>query len=231
MTFHLHTVSDSTGETINALTRACIVQFEGIELKEHIWNLIRTPRQLHTVMEGVTLYPGLVLYTFVDETLRTTLEEFCRSQSVPCIAVLRPVLQGMAAFFGRNPTHMPGRQHMLDADYFARIDAMDYAMAQDDGHGIEHLQEADVVILGVSRTSKTPTSIYLAGRGIRAANIPFIPGQPPAQEILQLEKPLVVGLTKDADACNCSVRTVQLLMWIPNSYARNCKRRGAISHG
>jgi regulator of PEP synthase PpsR (kinase-PPPase family) len=200
MTFHLHLVSDSTGETINSLARACLAQFDDVELTEHVWNLIRTPRQLQIVMEGITLAPGLVLYTFVDEGLRSMLEEFCRAQNVPCIAALRPVLQGMAAFFGVNPTHMPGRQHVLDADYFARIDAMDFAMAQDDGHGIDRLQEADVVILGVSRTSKTPTCIYLAGRGIRAANIPFIPNQPPPPELADLQKPLIVGLTKDPES-------------------------------
>ena len=99
----------------------------------------------------------------------------------------------------KSPGHLPGRQHVLDADYFARIDAMDYAMAQDDGNGIERLQEADVVVLGVSRTSKTPTCIYLAGRGVRAANVPFIPGHA-MPDLSELKKPLVVGLTKDPDS-------------------------------
>jgi regulator of PEP synthase PpsR (kinase-PPPase family) len=199
MPFHLHLVSDSTGETIGAVTRACLVQFENIDIEEHIWNLVHTPRQLQTVIEGIQKNQGLVLYTFVDEALRATLEDFCRMQGVPCISVLRPVLKGMASYFGKNPTHLPGRQHVLDADYFARIDAMDFAMAQDDGNGGEHLKEADVIILGVSRSSKTPTCIYLAGRGIRAANIPFIPGQP-MPDLSELRKPLLVGLTKDPDS-------------------------------
>ena len=199
MPFYLHLVSDSTGETIRSLARACLVQFEDIEIEEHMWNLVRTPRQLQNVIEGIQQYQGLVLYTFVDEDLRALLEESCRQQNIPCIPVLRPVLKGMAVYFGKNPAHMPGKQHALDADYFARIDAMDFAMAQDDGHGLDHLQEADVVILGVSRTSKTPTCIYLAGRGVRAANIPFIPGQP-MPDVSMLEKPLLVGLTKDADS-------------------------------
>ena len=199
MPFHLHLVSDSTGETIGGLTRACLVQFEGIEVEEHIWNLVHTKRQLQKVCEGIKGHQGLVLYTLVDEALRIELEEFCRAHSLLCISVLLPVLKGMATYFGRNPAHLPGRQHVLDADYFARIDAMDFAMAQDDGHGVERLKEAEVVILGVSRTSKTPTCIYLAGRGIRAANIPFVPGHA-MPDLSMLKDPLIVGLTKDPDS-------------------------------
>ena len=175
MPFHLHLVSDSTGETIGSLARACLAQFEGVDVEEQVWNLINSQRQLQLVLDGIKENKGLVLYTFVDETLRRTLEDFCHAESITCISVLRPVLNGMATLFGKAPAHLPGRQHVLDAGYFARIDAMDFAMMQDDGHGIDRLQEADVVILGVSRTSKTPTSIYLAGRGIRAANIPLCP--------------------------------------------------------
>jgi len=200
MTFHLHLVSDSTGETLNAMARACLAQFEGVESKEHSWNLIRTERQLQIVMDGIQEKHGLVLYTFVDETLRLSLEEFCRQHNIPCISVLQPVLKGLTAFFGKNPNHLPGKQHNLDEGYFARIDAMDFAMAQDDGHGIDRLREADVVLLGVSRTSKTPTCIYLAGRGVRAANIPFIPGHTMPDELKNLEKQLIVGLTKDPES-------------------------------
>ncbi|MDE2028993.1 MAG: kinase/pyrophosphorylase [Alphaproteobacteria bacterium] len=200
MAFQLHLVSDSTGETIGAVARACLAQFEGTDITEHVWNLVRTPRQLKTVIAGIQENPGLVLYTFVDEELRETLEEACRADKISCVSVLKPVLHGMVDLFGHKPTHMPGKQHSLDESYFARIDAMDFAMAQDDGHGIERLRDADVVILGVSRTSKTPTCIYLAGRGIRAANIPIVPGIPLPFDIDTLKKPLVVGLTKDPDS-------------------------------
>ncbi|MGB9152457.1 MAG: pyruvate, water dikinase regulatory protein, partial [Alphaproteobacteria bacterium] len=186
-------------ETIGALTRACLVQFEDLETEEHIWNLVHTPRQLQVVIEGIKENKGLVLYTLVDEAMRAVLEDFCRGQGILCVSVLKPVLKGMEAYFEKSPGHLPGRQHVLDADYFARIDAMDYAMEQDDGNGIERLQEADVVVLGVSRTSKTPTCIYLAGRGVRAANVPFIPGHA-MPDLSELKKPLVVGLTKDPDS-------------------------------
>ena len=198
--FHIHLVSDATGETINNMARACLVQFEQIKVREHHWNLTRTQRQLDLVMEGVRQWPGLVLYTFVDEALRDSLQRVCEENKITSLSVLDPVLKSMANYFGVSFSHAPGRQHVLDADYFARIDAMDYALAKDDGHGVDHLSSADVIILGVSRTSKTPTCIYLANRGIKAANIPLIPGQPMPVDIVRLEKPLVVGLTKDPES-------------------------------
>jgi len=197
--FHIHLVSDATGETINTIARACLAQFENIHSQEHFWSLIRTPRQLDLVLEGIRQWPGMVLYTFVDEDLRRRLQDFCREQNLPGIPVLDPVLNAMASHFGVSSAHEPGKQHALDAGYFARIDAMDYALALDDGHGAAKLSEADVVILGVSRTSKTPTCVYLANRGIKAANIPIIPGQP-LPDITALKKPLLVGLTKDSDS-------------------------------
>ena len=198
--FHVHLVSDATGETINNITRACLAQFEGIKIREHHWSLTRTKRQLDMVMEGVRQWPGLVLYTFVDEELHGLLQEACEKEKITSLPVLDPVLIAMANYFGMPFSHAPGRQHALDADYFARIDAMDYALAKDDGHGVDHLAGADVIVLGVSRTSKTPTCIYLANRGIKAANIPLILGQAMPLDIVKLEKPLIVGLTKDPDS-------------------------------
>jgi regulator of PEP synthase PpsR (kinase-PPPase family) len=197
--FHVHLVSDATGETINTIARACLAQFENTQSQEHFWSLIRTPRQLDLVLEGIRQWPGMVLYTFVDEDLRRRLQDFCREQNLPGISVLDPVLNAMASHFGVSSAHEPGKQHALDAGYFARIDAMDYALALDDGHGTAKLNEADVLILGVSRTSKTPTCVYLANRGIKAANIPIIPNQP-LPDVTALKKPLLVGLTKDPDS-------------------------------
>jgi [pyruvate, water dikinase]-phosphate phosphotransferase / [pyruvate, water dikinase] kinase len=199
MPFHIHLVSDSTGETIESLTRACLAQFEDVEVKKHHWNLIRSPHLLQTVFIGIKDNFGLVLFTFVDENLRSSLEDFCHKNNIPCISVLRPVLRGMISLFGKEPAHNPGRQHALDADYFARIDAMNFAMAQDDGRDVENLEEAEVIIIGVSRTSKTPTCIYLAGRGILAANVPFIPNHA-MPDFSRLKKPLIIGFTKDVDS-------------------------------
>ncbi len=197
--FHLHLVSDATGETINSVARACVIQFDDVRPVEHFWNLVRTDRQLDMVLEGVQENRGLVMFTLVDEKLRRRLQAFCREVQVPCIPVLAPLINALAAFLGVESQRQPGRQHALDAEYFGRMDAMDFALAHDDGQSSWDLHEADVILMGVSRTSKTPTCIYLANRGIKAANIPIVPGCPLPPEIEKLTRPLVVGLTKDPD--------------------------------
>jgi regulator of PEP synthase PpsR (kinase-PPPase family) len=197
--FHLHLVSDATGETINSVARACVAQFDQVRPCEHFWNLVRTARQLDMVIEGIKDNPGLVMFTLVDETLRRRLQEVCRELQVPCIPVLDPLINALAAFLGLESQSQPGRQHALDAEYFGRMDAMDFALAHDDGQSTWDLHQADVILMGVSRTSKTPTCIYLANRGIKAANVPFVPGCPLPPEIDELRLPLIVGLIKDPD--------------------------------
>ncbi|WP_207455734.1 pyruvate, water dikinase regulatory protein [Azospirillum sp. SYSU D00513] len=197
--FHLHLVSDATGETINSVARACVIQFD-VRPIEHFWNLVRTERQLDMALEGIADHPGLVMFTLVDEKLRRRLQDFCRERQVPCIPVLDPLINALAAFLGEESQRQPGRQHALDAEYFGRMDAMDFALAHDDGQANWNLHEADVILMGVSRTSKTPTSIYLANRGIKAANIPIVPGVALPAEIDKLTRPLIVGLIKDADS-------------------------------
>lgn len=195
--FHLHLVSDATGETINSVARACLVQFEGIDPVEHTWTLIRTSGQMDKVLAAITANPGIVLFTMVNEDLRGQLREGCRKLQVPCIPVLDPVIGALAGFLGLQASGRPGGQHELDAEYFARIDAMTFALAHDDGQSARNYDEADVILVGVSRTSKTPTCIYLANRGIKAANVPIVPGCPVPPELMQARHPLVVGLTKD----------------------------------
>jgi regulator of PEP synthase PpsR (kinase-PPPase family) len=195
--FHLHLVSDATGETINSVARACLVQFEDVEAEEHIWTLVRTERQLTRVLAGIAEMPGLVLFTMVNEKLRRRLQEECRKLEISCIPVLDPVIGALAAFLGREAKGMPGRQHEMDAEYFGRIDAMGFALAHDDGQSSADYNEADVILVGVSRTSKTPTCIYLANRGIKAANFPVVPGVSLPADLLRTKRPLIVGLTKD----------------------------------
>jgi regulator of PEP synthase PpsR (kinase-PPPase family) len=173
------------------------VQFEGVEAEEHIWTLVRTERQLTRVLAGIAENPGLVLFTMVNEKLRRRLQEECRKLEVSCIPVLDPVIGALATYLGREAKGMPGRQHEMDAEYFGRIDAMGFALAHDDGQSSGDYSEADVVLVGVSRTSKTPTCIYLANRGIKAANFPVVPGVSLPAELLRAKRPLVVGLTKD----------------------------------
>ncbi|MBE9554896.1 MAG: kinase/pyrophosphorylase [Proteobacteria bacterium] len=201
MKLHLHLVSDATGETIHSVARACLSQFEGIEPIEHNWALIRTHSQIMKVVAAVEENPGVVMFTLVNEELREALLEDCRRLQIPCIAVLDPVIASLGNFLGVKAKGMPGRQHIMDAEYFGRIDAMTFALHHDDGQAVQNLQEAEIILAGVSRTSKTPTCIYLANRGIKAANIPIVPGVPVPEELTRLRnkpgEPFVVGLTKD----------------------------------
>lgn len=195
--FDLHLVSDSTGETLNHVARACVAQFDGIEANEHIWSLIRSERQMALVCDSIKARPGMVIYTVIDEGLRQQLVECCRGLKVPCVPVLEPVLAGLTHYLGVTPRKVAGRQHALDQDYYRRIEAMEFALACDDGQNAERLYKADIILLGVSRTSKTPTCMYLANRGLFAANIPIVKGVDLPSELFDLTTPLIVGLTRD----------------------------------
>ena len=197
--FHLHLVSDATGDTVHSVARACLVQFEGAEAIEHIWSMVRTKTQVERIVAAIAAHPGVVLYTLVNETLRQPLIEGCRRLQVPAIPVLDPVIGALASYLGRQSRGLPGQQHLLDSEYFQRIDAMTFALAHDDGQSAFGIDTADVVLVGVSRTSKTPTCIYLANRGIKAANVPVVPGMPLPPELLVAKQPLIVGLTNDPE--------------------------------
>jgi regulator of PEP synthase PpsR (kinase-PPPase family) len=192
--FHLHLVSDSTGETLIAVSRAAAAQYEGISAIEHVYPLVRSKAQLERVIAEIDVSPGIVLYTLVEPDLATMLEEACAASNSPCLFVLDPVMRLFQSYLGTASMARPGAQHTLNADYFKRIDAMNFTLMHDDGQMVDEIDTADVILTGVSRTSKTPTSIYLANRGIKTANIPLVPGVPPPPQLLEARKPLVVGL-------------------------------------
>ncbi len=196
---NLHLVSDATGETLNTIARATTVQFEHVQILYHRWSLIRTRFQLHRVLEGVEADPGPVLSTLVDKALRMDLDAACLRLGVPVVHVLDPVMNLLQVAIGQPAGARPGRQYVLNADYFQRIDAMHYVLAHDDGQSQAGLAESDVVLVGVSRSSKTPTCFYLANRGIKAANIPLVPGLPEPEHLDQLNVP-VIGLTLEPQA-------------------------------
>ncbi len=196
---NLHLVSDATGETLNAITRATVAQFESAKIVHHRWSLIRTRFQLHRVLEGIGSEPGPVLSTLIEKGLRAELETTCQRLGVAVVHVLDPVLALLQDQFGETAMSRPGRQYVLDADYFRRIDAIHYVLAHDDGQSQAGLAEADVVLVGVSRSSKTPTSFYLANRGVKAANVPLVPSLPDPPGLENPTTP-VVGLTLEAEA-------------------------------
>ena len=194
---NLHLISDATGETINAIARAATAQFDHVEIVPHRWSLIRSRLQLHRVIGGIEAEPGPVLSTLVDRALNVELEAACQRIAVPVINVLQPVMGLLQEFIGTKGAARPGKQYVLNADYFRRIDAMHYVLAHDDGQAQPGLTEADVILVGVSRSSKTPTCFYLANRGVKAANVPLVPGLPQPSELANPHCP-VVGLTLDA---------------------------------
>jgi regulator of PEP synthase PpsR (kinase-PPPase family) len=192
--FHLHLVSDATGETLTTVARAATVQYAKVVPVEHVYPLVRTQKQLDRVLAEIEEAPGIVLYTLLEDGLVERLETHCRELSLPCLSILGPVLQLLRSYLGAETSHRVGAQHTLNAEYFKRIDALNYTMLHDDGQHIEELEQADVVLVGVSRTSKTPTSIYLANRGVKTGNVPLVPGITVAPQVEALAHPLVVGL-------------------------------------
>ncbi|MDX5330902.1 MAG: kinase/pyrophosphorylase [Caulobacteraceae bacterium] len=197
--FHVHLVSDSTGETLNAMARAVCARFDNVLPIEHIYALVRSQRQLDRALADIEAAPGIVMHTIVDAELRTALEEGCRRLDVACVPALDPLVSALSRYLGASTSTRVGAQHALDHDYFNRMDALNYAIGHDDGQGGQDLEQADVVLVGVSRTSKTPTCIYLAHRGVRAANVPLVPSRPIPDKLLSLRNTLVVGLTISPD--------------------------------
>jgi regulator of PEP synthase PpsR (kinase-PPPase family) len=192
--FHLHLVSDSTGETLIAVSRAVVAQYQGTVSIEHVYPLVRNADQLSRVINEIQSAPGIVLFTLVDQALTDELQAACREYGAVSLSVLEPILNLFHSYLGPTQSARPGAQHMLNSEYFRRIDALNYTMAHDDGAMADDFESADVVLLGVSRTSKTPTSIYLANRGVKTANLPLVPGVPIPEAVYKLKRPLVVGL-------------------------------------
>ena len=196
---HLHLLSDSTGETLETIAKAALAQFDGVETIKHFWPLVRSEANLERILAEIAQDPGLVLFTLVNSETRGKLEARCRALGLPAVGALDPVTDALSSLLGQTAKARPGRQHMLDAAYFARVDAIQFTIAHDDGIGWEDWEEADLVLAGISRTSKTPTSIYLANRGFKVANIPMVVESPPPDSLYRLKNPLVVGLTASAD--------------------------------
>lgn len=196
---HLHLVSDSTGETLEMIAKAALAQFEGAEVVRHFWPMVRSRQHLDRIVPELTANPGLVLYTLVNPETRARLEEHCAHLALPAVAVLDAVTEALELALGREAHGRPGRQHLMDDAYFSRVDAIQFTIAHDDGIGWEDWEQADIVLAGVSRSSKTPTSIYLANRGYKVANIPLVVESPPPPKLFELKKPLVVGLTNSPE--------------------------------
>ena len=234
--FHLHLVSDSTGETLTTIAKAASVQYALVRPIEHVHPLVRTARQLKRVMQEIAETPGIVLYTITNKDLSETLERQCAELKIPCLAVLQPIMNVLESYLGAARTPTVAGQHVLDADYFQRIDALNFTMAHDDGHLPEDLNDADIVILGISRTSKTPTSIYLAQRGYKTANVPLVPSLPLPEQLTKPHTAFIVCLIASPERIAeirrqprhaCWATATSTIMSIAIAYRRRSSTRGA----
>lgn len=214
--FHLHLISDATGETLLAAGRAAAAQYKNARAIEHIYPLIRTEKQLEKVFEEIDSEPGIVLYTIVDQKLARQIDERCAAMGLPSVSVLEPVLAVFQSYLGTPAGRRVGAQHVLDAEYFRRIDALNFTMEHDDGQLPHDVEEADIILVGVSRTSKTPTSIYLANRGIKTANVPIVLNVPLPESLARAKNPLIVGLIASAERIS-QIRQNRVLSSAPAS--------------
>lgn len=196
---NVHLVSDSTGETVSSICRSVMTQFDDVEVEEHVWSLVRTPRQVEKVIESIKAYPGIVLCTLVQDSLFKQLQDECANLKTPCIPVLEDTLHEMSRFLGQKVKAKVGKQHQMDEEYFARMEAINYTIQHDDGQQADDLEEADVVLVGVSRTSKSPTCVFISYRGFKAANIPFVKEELLPDNLFKLKNPLIVGLVISPD--------------------------------
>ncbi len=208
---NLHLVSDSTGETLSAVARAVLSQFEGVESNDFIWPLVRTKSQVEKIKDSIKKNPGIVLYTILEDEITEDLKKFCYELQLPCIPVLSRIITEFSNYLGMNISQVIGRQHILDEQYFSRVEAVNYTLTHDDGQSTWDLYDADIVVIGVSRTSKSPTSVYLSLRGYKTANIPFVSLETFPQNIYDLKSPLIVGLTINPEKL-IQIRQNRLLM-------------------
>lgn len=192
--FHVHLVSDSTGETLVNVMKASCAQYAHATALEHLHALVRSEAQMEKVLEQIEARPGIVMYTIVNAERRRMLEQRCAALNLQAVSILDPTLATLGRYLGAPMSSEVGAQRNMDAEYFNRIEALDYAMAHDDGQNVAGLEHADVILLGVSRTSKTPTCIYLANRGIKAGNIPLVPNVDLPPAVLTYKKPMIIGL-------------------------------------
>ncbi len=197
--YHLHLVSDSTGETLTTIAKAASSHYGQMRPIEHVHPLVRTKRSLDRVIQEIRAAPGIVLFTIVNDDLSQRLEAECRALNIPFQAVLNPLMELFRGYLGEPTAARVGGQHVLDAAYFRRIEALNFAMLHDDGQLPENLDEADIIVLGISRTSKTPTSIYLANRGYRTTNLPLVPEIAIPERLTQPTTAFVIALIASVD--------------------------------
>ncbi len=195
----VYLLSDATGETVEKMVMAALTQFREKEVRLKRVSNVRTKNQVYEALDEALSKRALVVYTIVNRELGQLVHDECHALGLSCLDLLTPLLMKLAEFFGRSPKETPGLLHGVDEEYFRRIEAVEFTVKHDDGQEPRHLTKADIVLVGVSRTSKTPLSIYLAHRGWRVANVPLVKGIEPPPELFQVEPRRVCGLVIDPE--------------------------------
>lgn len=199
MNITLHLISDSTGDTLNVIADSVVSQFKNLTTEKKTWPMIRTKAALAKVMKEIESHPGMIFYTMFDQELEAVLKQSCANLKLPCVPVLAKVISELSNYLHMKTTPIVGRHKELDEDYFARVEAITYTLNHDDGQQTHDLNDADIILVGVSRTSKSPTSVYLANKGYKVANIPYVSMETLPTTLFSLTKPFVVGLTINVD--------------------------------
>ena len=194
-TIFLYLVSHASGELVEMLARNAVAQLDDVEVERRLWKMVRSLGQVPDILASIGERRGFVVHSVSDAAIRRALEDGCYALRTPCLFALEPLVATLAAHYDA-PVHFRGSaRDVMDDDYFRRVEAMKYTLAHDDGLAADHLEDADVILVGVSRATKTPTCMYLASRGIKAANVPLVPGVPLPDGVLKAKQPLIVGLT------------------------------------
>ncbi len=206
---HIHLVSHASGEMIEMLARNACALFDGVKANRTLWKYTRSLAQMPQILASIAETGGFVLHSIAATDLRAALEQGCEHLRVPCVFALDPIVRQMSTHFDLPVTHRTSVRDVIDEDYYRRVEAMKFTLAHDDGQAADDLRGADVVLVGVSRATKTPTCMFLASQGIKAANVPLVPGIPLPADLRRNKEALVVGLTIDP-ARLASVRAARL---------------------
>ena len=198
--YNVYLVSDSTGETLDRIFLSLKSQFSNFEYEKKEFAFVRTEQQIDKIIEEcISLENSLILYTIVETKLAKYISKQSEKNNVPCFGILGNLILSFSKLLNQKAIHKPSAQHVLDDDYYKRIEAIQFTMSHDDGKKVDDINEADVILLGVGRTSKTPTSIYLANRGLKTINIPLILDQKIPASLKKNKKSCIVGLVADPD--------------------------------
>ena len=200
-TYQIFLISDSTGETLDRIFLSLKAQFKNIDYRVNSYSFTRTENQISKILEIADKEQNpVILYTIVDNNLAKSLSNLCNKKKIPCFGVLGSLILSFSKLFNQKASHEPSGQHVLNEEYYDRIEAIQYTMNHDDGNLLVDIEKSDIILLGVSRTSKTPTSIYLANKGYKTANIPLINQNSIPKSLKKNPQNFcIVGLTTEAE--------------------------------